>query len=166
MAVKGGQYGPGRQDDEERASREATDWLILLQEAPDDAGLRRRFAGWLAERPENAAAWAATEHVSGVIGRAPPEGSGGRGAAWQAFTGARKTVGPPEGRVSPSPARRRVSPSPARSRGARSPARRIAGGLAALAVAACLALTVAPGILTDLRSDHATGTAEMRTVPL
>ncbi len=33
------------------ASREATEWLILLQEEPDDATLRRRFDVWRAASP-------------------------------------------------------------------------------------------------------------------
>lgn len=49
-----------------RAEAEATDWLIALQERPDDGPLRRRFESWRAECAANAAAWAATERFSAL----------------------------------------------------------------------------------------------------
>lgn len=39
------------------APRRASEWLIALREAPDDAGLRRRFDAWLAANPCHAADW-------------------------------------------------------------------------------------------------------------
>ena len=56
----------------ERASEQATDWLILLQDDPDDAELLARFEAWLAASPLHAEAWAVTDRVAGVIRRTPP----------------------------------------------------------------------------------------------
>jgi len=52
---------------QEQASKEATDWLILLQEDPDDPDLKRRFETWRCEKPGNAAAWATTMRVSSLV---------------------------------------------------------------------------------------------------
>ncbi len=57
---------------QEQASKEATEWLILLQEEPDDPDLRRQFETWRRERPGNAAAWAATLRVSSLVEAVPP----------------------------------------------------------------------------------------------
>lgn len=55
-----------------RASREATDWLILLQDSPEDADLLRRFGAWKAASSSHAEAWAVTQHAAGVIASAQP----------------------------------------------------------------------------------------------
>jgi transmembrane sensor len=55
----------------ERASEEATEWLIQLQEAPDDEDLRRRFDAWRAASGDNAAAWAMMQRVSALIAATP-----------------------------------------------------------------------------------------------
>jgi len=57
---------------QEQASKEATDWLILLQEESDDPDLRQRFETWRRESPQNAAAWNATKRVSHMIEAAAP----------------------------------------------------------------------------------------------
>ena len=44
---------------EKAASREATDWLVLLQDDPDDVPLQDAFREWLERSPVNAAAWQA-----------------------------------------------------------------------------------------------------------
>jgi transmembrane sensor len=56
----------------ETARTEATRWLILLQEQPDDRALKAAFKSWLAASPVNAAAWAETSHVGALIAQTPP----------------------------------------------------------------------------------------------
>ena len=43
--------------DRKRAEAEALDWIVALQEAPEDRQVRRRFRQWLAAAPANARAW-------------------------------------------------------------------------------------------------------------
>lgn len=47
-----------------RASREATEWSVLLHDDPDDRDLRRRFEAWREASALNAAAWSRTEQAS------------------------------------------------------------------------------------------------------
>lgn len=122
--------------DDRRASREATDWLIALREEPEDAALRARFDAWIDASPVNAAAWAETHHVDDLIGRARPAG----------------------------PAREERKVLPVDFAGTR--ARRIAILATASAMAACLMLVFAPGVLLWLQAAHMTSTAEIRALRL
>lgn len=128
--------------DAERASNEATDWLILLQEEPDDAELRRRFDEWLKARPENEPAWASTRRFSKMAALLPAAREAGAVAA---------------------PTRASAEVLAIEPRTAR---RRWAMPALALAAAACLALWAGPAMLLQLRADHFTGTAELRQVDL
>lgn len=119
-----------------RASQEATDWFLLLREEPDDADLRNRFEAWLAADPVHGSAWAATERTTDIMARVPPV---------DVHRSSRSTAG-----------------RPARRPGVRP----WAAAVGAIAIAACVAFLVLPGIVLQLRADHATGTAELRTVPL
>jgi transmembrane sensor len=56
---------------EDRASLEATRWLVELQEAPGDAEVRRRFDAWRRASPLNAAAWSETERLGNVAATMP-----------------------------------------------------------------------------------------------
>lgn len=125
----------------DQASEEATDWLIHLQDAPDDRALRRDFEAWLARHSLNASAWAATQHAADVIARAPASNAGG----WR----------------TPS-ASAAHDAAIARPR----PVRRRAAGLVALAAAACIALFLVPGMMIQFRADEATATAEFKSVKL
>src|SRR5688572_18486322 len=55
----------------DRASLEATRWLVELHEAPDDREVRRRFEAWCGASPLNAAAWSETERLSEVAATMP-----------------------------------------------------------------------------------------------
>jgi transmembrane sensor len=57
---------------DEKARTEATRWLILLQEQPDDRALDAAFRAWLAASPANAGAWAETRDLGDLIAQAPP----------------------------------------------------------------------------------------------
>jgi transmembrane sensor len=126
----------GPESAEAKASREASTWLILLQEEPEDAGLRQRFEDWLAESPVNLRAWTAIRHVSAVARALQSDGADGR-----------------------------QSPSDGVVRTVR-PGRRWAAAGALAAVAACLALVFGPQLVLHLEADYVTSTAEQRTVAL
>lgn len=119
-----------------RASQEATDWFLLLQEEPDDADLRRRFEAWRAADPLHASAWAVTARTTAMMAQVPP-----RDAHHSAVSSA--AAAPP-----------------------RHVRRHASWAAAAVAIAACAAFFMLPGLVVQLRADHATGTAEVRTVPL
>lgn len=131
---------------ERKVAREATDWFLLLTEEPDDRELRNRFQEWHDASPLHASAWQATLRMSAAMGQVKPA----HREVWSRH--------PRE--VAPLPVSIRARPSsPWR------PVRRIGATLAAAAVA-CAALLWAPALLVQLRSDHATSTAELRTVTL
>ena len=76
QAIGGRSMTGGAKAEEERASREATDWLILLQEEPEDADLRHRFQAWLTADPAHKAAWATTQRTADAIAATRPSGPG------------------------------------------------------------------------------------------
>jgi transmembrane sensor len=121
-----------------RASREATEWSILLRDEPDDRDLRRRFDVWRQASSLNEAAWRRTERASDLAAQALPAYE----AEWQ-------SAGRPE-----------ASP-----RQGRHPRRWLAAG-GALAAAACIALLVGPAVLLRLQADYRTETAELRRIEL
>lgn len=123
--------------DDDLATREAARWLVALQDDPADAELRARIEAWRAADPANEAAWTDTAHVYGLMAEATPT----CGADWGG------------GRVVPM-------------RHARLPiGRRAALGVLA-ALAACLFLAFAPGIVLRFQADQVTSTAEVRPVRL
>ncbi|WP_311267685.1 FecR domain-containing protein [Sphingobium sp. WCS2017Hpa-17] len=122
---------------EDRAADEAIDWIILLAEEPDDQDLRARFDLWFGAGAENQAAWRHANKVSALVGQSQNV----------AF-------------LDPSVAKvRSVSVVPQR-RSWRWAA------IAGAAIAACLAVVLAPEAMLHLRSDHRTGTAEQQTIAL
>lgn len=141
-----------RETAEARASQEATDWFLLLQEEPDDAGLRGRFEAWLAADPRNAAAWAVTRRTAGIMSRVPPV-DGGRWMPAAATAGA----GTSGGGIGLRP---RVPPIAGRR------AYRRLAAASAIAMAACLALLFLPSLILQLQADYVTATAEIRAVQL
>jgi transmembrane sensor len=122
----------------DRASLEATRWLVELHEAPDDREVRRRFEAWCGASPLNAAAWSETERLSEVAATMP-----------RAYVDGWKPVG-----ARRLPANRRVAIRSWRL------------GAAAMALAACVAFFVVPSLVQRLRADHTTATAELRKVVL
>lgn len=129
--------------DEQDASVAAAHWLLALEEEPADVDLRRRFETWLAESPENAAAWAGVSDVYDAIGA--PAYVAHRNARESRSAGAASVT-----RLDDVRARRRRFLLPA----------------AALALAACLALLTLPGLLLRWQADHVTSVAESRSVVL
>ena len=149
-----------------RASKEATDWLIVLNDDPEDAGRRRAFEAWLEKSPANAAAWEAMQQASKAMDKARPVHAERWRPALAAFRAKAKTDGADTAAPS-NIVRTRHAGSLNGWRIAGRIDRRQAirfGGVAALACV--MAAIVAPGLLLDLRADYATGTAETRTVRL
>lgn len=126
-----------------KASREASEWFVFLQDDPHDLALRRRFDDWLGASAENAAAWSETLRASSLAESLLPFDARDWAAA--------KTTSE----------RRRSASGPGR----RWPGRRWVVGLSAGA-AACLLLLAGPTVLLRLQSDYATGTAQTQDVEL
>jgi len=136
----------GLDTDEDRAVLEATEWVMLLQEQPEDETLRRRFETWLAASPAHEAAWADLGHVSDVAATMSPVYA----KQWSPFIA---TLRAPQA----------LAPSE-RSRGRRFP-RRLAIA-AVMAVAAGLAIVSAPTLLLRVEADYLTRVAEQRHIEL
>ncbi|AFT69657.1 Anti-FecI sigma factor, FecR [Alloalcanivorax dieselolei B5] len=117
--------------DRERHISEAMDWLLRLQDDPDNSDLQQRHRHWLDTSPDHGDAWKQARRT------------------WQLLRAA------PETSVEAAPASR-----PASRR------RRLPLRIAALAVAACLLLAVAPSAILHWRADHITGTAANQTITL
>lgn len=146
---------------QERASREASTWLIELQEAPDDPAVRRRFRAWLAADPAHAQAWAAIRHLSQVASALQPE----LAADWRPRLADVRAANAraADARAADGAAASRLSSSSARRAGRRRP---WLAGAAALALAACVALVAGPALVVRLQADAMTDTAEQRRLEL
>ncbi|MEE4450553.1 FecR family protein [Novosphingobium resinovorum] len=129
-----------------RANREASDWLILLQEEPDNNELTAQFGLWLNESEVNTAAWAETGRISHVIQVTPPAYA----ERWQIS----------QSRVVP------FADAHARKEARNRRPLRLVGGLSAIAAAACLAVIAVPEMLLRLNADALTGTGEMKSLHL
>lgn len=164
---------------QKQAARDATEWLIRLQEEPENPELQARFADWCAQDPAHLDAWNATQKTADLMAKAKPSGSGTAG--WQAFLEARR-VGEGKGGADgqhndavtallnidyeKAVAEGKVISAQTRfqKRGNMS-WRGI--GLGGIAVAASLvAAIIGPDIATRMQADHATATGEMRTITL
>lgn len=140
--------------DREGAETEAATWLVLLSEESDDRDLRARFEAWLAAAPLHAELWARTTRAYELSGRGKPKYR----EQWQ--PGAPRPGTLPAGRVTKTVPRR-----PADRRRFRWPPR-IAAGVAATALAACLLVLAVPAVLLRLEADYLTSTAELRSIAL
>lgn len=128
-----------------RADREALDWLIRLQDQPDDSALRARFDAWLRASNDNALAWAEAGRVSRLI---------------RAATIEQRDHGETD-------SRNIVSLDAARARRLALPIlRHRLVALSAVAAAACLVIALAPDMLLRLRADAVAATGEVKTVQL
>ncbi len=140
-----------------RASQQATDWLILLKDDPDDAELRRQFEAWRHESPVNATAWEAMQQASRAMDKATPVHSDRWKPLLDELRGETRRDNTGDTRATVVRGRHTVGRI----------GRRTAIRFGAIAAAACLlAILVGPELLLDLRADYATGTAETRTIRL
>ena len=149
---------------EKQASREATEWMILLKDDPDDAALHTAFEAWLSKSPVHVSAWQDMQRASKAMDRAVPVFAD----KWQPMLADMR--GERGGPSVSTPVSQNARPEASRFAsylGARHIGRRQVVAFGAVAAAACLMLAVVgPDLLRNLRSDYATGTAETRTVRL
>lgn len=133
----------------------ASDWLLALIERPEDDILRRRFSAWLASDSDNEREWTEVLRTYEVLGQTVPAGydQWARDPAQPATARAMPAIPRAVGKVPVGGARVRTR-------------RRATIGLAAAAIAACLAFIVLPGAILSIEADVATDTAETRRVEL
>lgn len=144
--------------DRARADRDATDWLILLQDEPDNAEIRERFDAWHSVGPVNAAAWAEIQYVTDVIDGTSPAHS----SYWTDLPDAApftQTTPPALIQAKRPEHSRRVVKRQTHQRGIRKK-------ILVAAAAACLAIIAAPDLILQMQADHVTSTGEVRTVQL
>ncbi|SFG34286.1 FecR family protein [Novosphingobium sp. CF614] len=132
--MKSGTTADGMRGD---ISRQATAWLVQLEDAPENDALRAEFIDWLTTSPAHLAAWEETARVSDLIAAAGPL--------------PRRTISVLPIASGPRGWFRNIRP---------------ASTLASLTVAACLAWVAVPYLALRLQSDAMTGTGELRLVKL
>ncbi|MFH1805327.1 MAG: FecR domain-containing protein [Pseudomonadota bacterium] len=135
----------------DKASQEATGWLILLQEDPDDLEVMQQFQDWCNASPAHLSAWDETRHVAGLMAQGVPRHAG----RWQPFLSASRDAAAHAGHLA----------VPVASNDNRRGLRRVLGGLA-IAASLLVAVVVGPGIVIDLQADYSTQTAETRAIVL
>lgn len=134
-----------------RASREATLWLVRLQDDPKDPDLLAEFNEWMSADPANSRAWAGVQRLSAAAKGLDRQLDN----KWrEKLVAVRRASRATDGVATISAAR------PARV------SRRLLSGIAGLAVAACVAFFVAPAVVLKLQSDAITSTAEDRLIEL
>lgn len=136
------------EQDVTRADAEALEWLLALQEEPQDADLVARFEAWRAGHPDRAGAWDEIVGVYGAIGDVAPA----HAERWTGLPGSVERV---------VAGRRRERRATTLGAGRR----RLIATLAASAAALALAV-LTPGALVRLQSDYVTGVGEVREVRL
>jgi len=125
-----------------RARTEAAEWLVLLEDAPQDQEVWDRFELWLDADPANVQAWARMSDTGEAIVQALAEA---RAAAPRAAPRLRRSAG---------------------GRGRNGTWARRAIQACAAAAAACAAVLAGPSILLHLRADHITPAGRMSAVTL
>lgn len=114
----------------------ASEWIVALHDRPHDAALRHQHQGWLAADPAHQQEWHEALHVWHLLDLTVPA----HADLWA------------------------ERPAPAVKR--RAPWRRMGFGLAAAALAACLALVWAPGLLLSIQADYVSADGQMRSIAL
>lgn len=141
-----------------RADAEALEWIVALQDAPDDPAVRARFEQWHCAASLNAVAWQETAHVYASISETRPVHS----ERWEKLAEQRTpTLAPPIAAT-----RRRPS-----TRTASSGRKRVtSGGLVRVALpavaAAIVAVIAAPELALRWQADAVAGTGELREIDL
>lgn len=125
----------------------ALDWLLRIRQAPQDDQLRAQFSQWQQADVQNAEAVRKAEQVWRMTGQL------------QASTAHLWPAVPPA--VSAAQPLMAPAPLPARPR-----RRRTLGWAASAALAACLAVMIAPQLGTRLQADYLTAQGERREVQL
>ncbi|KAA9383464.1 FecR family protein [Neorhizobium galegae] len=118
-------------------SDQATDWLILIRENPEDPSLRSAFEAWLLEAPEHRREWEETCEMWQALGQMP--------------SSALEALPHPAG----APPMRRFSLTS-----------RLVGAAVFTGTALCLLLLAGPSLLIRLQADFVTDTAQSRSITL
>lgn len=121
-------------------TREAIDWLMRIEDAPHDVELRAAAEAWRRAGPERALAWERAEKAWRWLADPTPD-----------------PVGDTRRPASTASVHRLTRRKPARGRWL---------AAAAGALAAALMLLYLPSVLTNLRADFSTATAELRQITL
>lgn len=130
------------------ADDQATDWAVLLADAPDDSELQARFNDWLQADPAHAQAWARAQHTWQALGQLDAHTR----HTWPGTNGTRNAPDNVTPLVKPQ-----TTPAPRYHH---------LKTLAGLTVAACLMLMLLPGLSLHLSADYLTGTGEQRAITL
>ncbi|MGE4323531.1 MAG: FecR domain-containing protein [Sphingobium sp.] len=140
-----------------RADAEALEWLVALQDAPDDADVRARFEQWRAAGPLNAAAWEDTAQVYADIGQTQPA----HAERWERLAKQRQPV--LSAPILAIGANRRRRPA---ASGRRRPVRQAAKVAIPAVAAAMLAVVAGPDLAVRWQADAIAGIGEVRDVKL
>lgn len=117
------------------------DWLLKVEDAPNDPTLQVALSVWRMQSPDHEKAYRSVERMWRVSGGLESDDTA-------------TVVAMPGRAASDAPAVRPRSP------------RRIAASVVALGIAACLLLAILPMVHVQTYADHATGTAETRNLAL
>ncbi|WP_064124568.1 FecR family protein [Halotalea alkalilenta] len=137
----------------EQRLAEAMDWLLRLNESPDDPALLAGFEAWLATGPDHAAAWRRALDTWALLGELESPRSAPTDHASPSLRGS--TAAEPKARPLRVRSRRHL---PAR--------RRLLAGMASMALLLVTFVLLAPELSLRLEADYLTGTGEQRRVEL
>ncbi|WP_422367408.1 FecR family protein [Pelagibius sp.] len=138
----------------------ASEWIVAMNDAPDDEALRRGHDAWLSASEDNRRDWDETLQVWRLMSMTVPA----HAEDWVRPAGARAPDGPQrQAAIRAVQAGRHVREPEGRRR---SWIRRRLPAVAGVALAACLALVLMPEILLFLRADHSSATGEIKVVDL
>ena len=141
-----------------RADAEALEWIVALQDAPDDPAVRARFEHWHGGAPLNAAAWQEAAQVYASIGETRPVHS----KRWEKLAERRApTLAPPIAAIRKRPSSRNASSG--RKRGTHRPLVKVALPATAAAIVAVMA---GPELALRWQADAVAGTGELRQIDL
>lgn len=146
--------------DREQIVREAMDWLITLQETPDNSAVRTRFEAWRTARPEHAAAWTEAQHTWELLGEALSPSPLHQSNEEQRLSSPLSSARLSKVRSHIGALSRHAS---AKRRARR---RRHSFSITATALAACLFLAFLPSMQMYLQADYLSGTGEARQIQL
>lgn len=171
---------------QKQAAKDATDWLILLQEEPENPDLQARFADWCAQNPVHQDAWNATQKAANLMAEVKPfdaDANASGKADWQHFLAERRASEASGDQESNAPQNEAVNALinldydkavaqgkviSAQTRFNKRGNMSWRGiGLGGFAVAASLlAAIIGPKIANELQADHLTSTGEISTITL